>query len=315
MKFKLTVRSINHAALLIALLVTIVVIISGSIVVAAYHFFLWGLAVICFSTFVITYLFTRLVIKRGNLIESATAEIAGEVVRLEEVEHYRREFLGNISHEVKTPIFNVQGYISTLLDGALHDETVNRLYLERAEKSIERIINIVADLDEISHLESGAPNFEYECFDVVALAREVAEAMEIEARARRISVRFRGDTPGVIMVVADRKYVGQVFVNLISNSIRYGTDGGRTRISFIETEDKVTVEVADNGEGIEHEDIPRVFDRFFRVDKSRSREGGGTGLGLSIVKHIIEAHGETISLDSELGVGSTFSFTLSRERK
>ena len=315
MKFKLTVKSINHAALLIALLVTIVVIISGSIVVAAYHFFLWGLAVICVSTFIITYLFTRLVIKRGSLIETATAEIADQVVRLEEVEHYRREFLGNVAHEVKTPIFNVQGYILTLLDGALDDENVNRLYLERAEKSIERIINIVADLDEISHLESDAPILEFERFDVVALAREVVETMEIEAQARDISIRFKTDTPDTMMVAADRKYVGQVLVNLISNSIRYGSDGGRTRISFIESADKVKVEVADNGEGIEQEDIPRVFERFFRVDKSRSREKGGTGLGLAIVKHIIEAHGETVSLDSELGVGSTFSFTLSKNGK
>ncbi len=310
MNFRLTVKSVNHAALLIALLVTLVVIVSGGIVVAVYHFFLWGLAVICFSTFVITYLFTRLVIKRGNLIETATAEIAGEVVRLEEMEHYRREYLVDVAHEIKTPVFNVQGYISTLLDGALDDENVNRLYLERAEKSVERIINIVADLDEISRLESSEPNLEYACFDVVSLAREVAEALEMGARVKGISVRLEDGTPEAIPVVADRKYIGQVFVNLISNSIRYGIEGGWTRISFVETAGKVTIYVADNGEGIEQSDIPRVFERFYRADASRSREKGGTGLGLAIVKHIVEAHGEAITLDSELGVGSVFSFTL-----
>lgn len=312
MPFKLTVRSINHAALLIASLVTLVVIISGSIVVAAYNFFLWGLAVICFSTFVITYLFTRLVIKRGNLIERATAEIAGEVVRLEEMEHYRREYLGNVSHEIKTPVFNIQGYISTLLDGGLEDGNVNRLYLERAGKSVERIINIVARLDEISRLESGEPNLEYTRFDLVTLAREIIDGFEMQARARSITVRLGADSPETVTVVADRKYIGQVLVNLVSNSIRYGTDGGRTRISIVETLEKVRVDVIDNGEGIEEDDVPRVFERFFRTDASRSREKGGTGLGLAIVKHIIEAHGETITLSSELGVGSTFSFTLSK---
>ncbi|MDR2890119.1 MAG: sensor histidine kinase [Alistipes sp.] len=309
---KLNVRSINHAAVMIASLVTLVVVVSGSIVVAAYQFFLWGLAVICGSTFVITYLFTRLVIKRGNLIEKATAEIAGEVVRLEEVEHYRREFLGNVSHELKTPVFNVQGYISTLLDGGLEDEEINRLYLERAGKSVERIINIVSRIDDISRLESGEPNLEYSRFDVVALVGEIIDAFEMEAGTRGISIRLDAATPDAVTVIADRKYIGQVLVNLVSNSIRYGTDGGWTRISVTGEGDKARVSVADNGEGIEQDDVPRVFERFFRTDASRSREKGGTGLGLAIVKHIVEAHGETISLSSELGVGSVFSFTLSK---
>uniref|UniRef100_S0DGP6 histidine kinase n=1 Tax=termite gut metagenome TaxID=433724 RepID=S0DGP6_9ZZZZ len=312
MKLQLTVRSINHAALLIALLVTLVVIISGSIVATVYHFFWWGLVIICVSTFIVTYLFTRLVIKRGNLIERATAEIAGEMMRLEEVEHYRREYLGNFAHEIKTPVFNVQGYVSTLLDGALEDENVNRRYLERAEKSVERIIDIITHLDEISRLESGELNLEYTGFDIVGLAREISDTLEREAQASRIRIFFARSTPKSLFVAADRKYVAQVLVNLISNSIKYGTAGGWTRISFVETADRVTVEVADNGEGIEQDDVPRVFERFFRTDASRSREKGGTGLGLAIVKHILEAHGQTISLSSELGVGSTFSFTLSR---
>ncbi len=346
---RLKIRSIDHAALLIALLVTIVVIISGSVVVRVFHFFWWGLLIICIATFVVTYLFSRLVVKkfviykmkpiyqivfernmktrelentllkRANLLETVSAEITDwadrnqmEIERLEETERYRREYLGNVSHEIKTPVFNIQGYISTLLEGALEDENVNRLYLERAEKSIERLIGIVTDLDEISKMESGVPNLEFSRFDIAALAREIAETFEMEAQARRIAIRFKSNTPNSLYAVGDRRYIGQVFVNLISNSIRYGTEGGWTKITFIDMFDKVMVEVSDNGEGIEREDIPRVFERFFRTDKSRSRGQGGTGLGLAIVKHILEAHGETITLRSELGVGSTFSFTLSK---
>jgi two-component system phosphate regulon sensor histidine kinase PhoR len=345
----LRIRSINYAALLIALLVTIVVIISGSIVVWVYKFFLWGLAVICVATFVVTFLFSRLVLKKfviykmkpiyqivfdrnlrtrdlegvylkkENLLETVTDEISDwaesnrrEIERLEEMERFRREYLGNFAHEIKTPVFNIQGYLSTLLDGAIDDETVKRPYLERAEKSTERIIDIVTRLDDISRLESGEPHLEYSRFDVVALAREIADTFDMEAHARNVSIRFKSKTPENLTVIADRKYVAQVFINLISNSIRYGTSGGWTRISFIDMFDKVMVEVADNGEGIAKEDVPRVFERFFRTDASRSREKGGSGLGMAIVKHILEAHGETITVRSELGVGTTFSFTLSK---
>jgi two-component system phosphate regulon sensor histidine kinase PhoR len=228
------------------------------------------------------------------------------------MENFRREYLGNFAHEIKTPVFNIQGYIQTLLDGALDDENVNRLYLERAEKSTERIVDIVTYLDEISRLESGEPHLEYSRFDVVALAREIADTFDMEAGSRGIKIRFKAKTPESLIVVADRKYIAQVIMNLVSNSIRYGSPGGWTRSSFIDMFDKVMVEVADNGEGIEKEDVGRVFERFFRTDASRSREKGGSGLGLAIVKHIIEAHGETITLRSELGVGSTFSFTLSK---
>jgi two-component system phosphate regulon sensor histidine kinase PhoR len=304
---------------------------------------------ICIATFVVTFLFARFVmkkfviykmkpiyqivferdmrtrdlegalLKRANLLETVSAEITDwaasnrmEIERLEETERYRREYLGNISHEIKTPVFNIQGYISTLLDGGLEDPCINRLYLERADKSIERLINIVNDLDEISKLESGMPNLEFDRFDVVSLAYEIAEAFEMAAGERGIKIRFKSNTPVSLYVVGDRKYVGQVLTNLISNSIRYGVEGGWTKITFIDMFDKVMVEVADNGEGIDREDIPRVFERFFRTDRSRSRQQGGTGLGLAIVKRILEAHGETITLRSELGVGSTFSFTLSK---
>ncbi|HIW66209.1 MAG TPA: sensor histidine kinase [Candidatus Alistipes intestinipullorum] len=237
-----------------------------------------------------------------------------EIARLKEAERFRKQYLGNVAHELKTPIFNVQGYISTLLDGGLEDELINRKYLERAEKSIDRLINIVNDLDTISKLESSMNKLDFEKFDIVALAKEIAEQTEMEADKKQIRISVKGaeNLPSPFWVVADKHYVGQVFVNLIVNSIRYGKEDGTTRIRFRDMLDKILVEVEDNGLGIGKEDLPRVFERFYRTDKGRSREQGGTGLGLAIVKHIVEAHGERITVRSELGVGSTFSFTLKK---
>ncbi len=238
-----------------------------------------------------------------------------EIARLKESEQYRKEFIGNVSHELKTPIFNIQGYISTLLDGALGDETVLRKYLERSEKSIDRLINIVDDLDEISRLESGVLNLQYRRFDIVQLTRDIVDSLGYEATERNIviSLGSEPDQPQQpVTVRADRRYVDQVINNLVVNSIRYGREGGHTHISFIDLFDKVMIEVADDGVGISKADLPRIFERFYRVDKSRSRAQGGTGLGLSIVKHIIEAHHESISVRSEIDKGTTFSFTLSK---
>lgn len=237
-----------------------------------------------------------------------------EIARLKEAERFRKQYLGNVAHELKTPIFNIQGYISTLLDGGLEDELINRKYLERAEKSIDRLINIVNDLDTISKLESSMNKLNLEKFDIVALAKEIAEQAEIEADRKHIRITVKGseNLPSPFWVQADKHYIGQVFVNLIINSIRYGKEGGQTRVHFRDMLDKILIEVEDNGLGIGKEDLPRVFERFYRTDKGRSREQGGTGLGLAIVKHIIEAHGERISVRSEPGVGSTFSFTLKK---
>ena len=237
-----------------------------------------------------------------------------EIARLKEAECFRKQYLGNVAHELKTPIFNIQGYISTLLDGGLEDELINRKYLERAEKSIDRLINIVNDLDTISKLENSMNKLNLERFDVVALAKEIAEQAEIEADKKHIRISVKGveNLPSPFWVLADKHYIGQVLVNLIINSIRYGKEGGQTRIRFRDMLDKILVEVEDNGLGIGKEDLPRIFERFYRTDKGRSREQGGTGLGLAIVKHIIEAHGERISVRSEPGVGSTFSFTLKK---
>ncbi|MDE6711918.1 MAG: sensor histidine kinase [Alistipes sp.] len=237
-----------------------------------------------------------------------------EIARLKEAEHFRKQYLGNVAHELKTPIFNIQGYISTLLDGGLEDELINRKFLERAEKSIDRLINIVNDLDTISKLESNMNRLDMEKFDIVALAKEIAEQAEMEADRKGIKITVKGaeNLPSPFWVLADKHFIGQVFVNLVINSIRYGKEGGATRIRFRDMLDKILVEIEDNGQGIGKEDLPRIFERFYRTDKGRSREQGGTGLGLAIVKHIVEAHGERISVRSEPGVGSTFSFSLKK---
>ncbi len=237
-----------------------------------------------------------------------------EIERLKQTEKFRKQYLGNVAHELKTPIFNIQGYISTLLDGGLEDELINRKYLERAEKSIDRLINIVNDLDTISKLENDMNRLKPDRFDIVALAKEIADQLEMEAAKRKIKISVKGadSLPSPFWVTADKHYVGQVLVNLIINSIHYGKEGGATRIKFRDMMDKILIEVEDTGVGIGKEDIPRVFERFYRVDKGRSREQGGTGLGLAIVKHIVEAHGERITVRSELGVGTTFAFPLKK---
>ena len=237
-----------------------------------------------------------------------------EITRLKEAETFRKQYLGNVAHELKTPIFNIQGYISTLLDGGLEDQLINRTYLERADKSILRLINIVSDLDTINKLESNMNALTRDTFDVVALAREIAEQVEMEADKKRIKIVVKGadNLPSPFWVSANKHYIGQVLVNLVTNSIRYGKEGGKTILKFRDMLDKILIEVEDNGQGIAKEDQPRIFERFYRADKGRSREQGGTGLGLAIVKHIVEAHGERITVRSEQGVGSTFSFTLKK---
>jgi two-component system phosphate regulon sensor histidine kinase PhoR len=234
-----------------------------------------------------------------------------EIERLHKLEIYRKEFLGNVSHELKTPIFNIQGYVLTLLDGGLEDENINRDYLIRAEKSIDRMITIIDDLEAISQLETGELQIEPERFDIVALAKDVAEAQEMKATAKGIILTLPEDV-NPIYVFADRFRIRQVIVNLIVNSVKYGKEYGETKIRFYDIGDNIMIEIADNGIGIAEEHLPRLFERFYRVDKSRSREQGGTGLGLAIVKHIIEAHSQTINAMSTEGAGTVFSFTLKK---
>lgn len=239
-------------------------------------------------------------------------ERTNEIEQLKSLEKYRKEFLGNVSHELKTPIFSMQGYISTLLDGGLEDQNINRLYLERTEKNIERLTNIVNDLEAISRLESGELRPEYNKFNIIALASEVFETLEGKAQKRKITLQFGGIYDSPVNVSADREKIRQVLTNLLQNSVSYGNDKGFTKVSFFDMDEHVLIEVTDNGIGISPEDLPRIFERFYRTDKSRSREQGGTGLGLAIVKHILEAHKQNISTRSTIGVGTTFSFTLKK---
>ncbi|MFO7615899.1 MAG: ATP-binding protein [Bacteroidales bacterium] len=235
-----------------------------------------------------------------------------EIDQLRKAELYRKEFLGNVTHELKTPLFNIQGYVSTLLQTKGADPVVTRKFLEKTESNIDRMIAMVDQLEAISHLETGETPLAYSKFNIVSLAQEVYHFLDDQARQRRISLQFAEVNPGPVIVYADRDKITQVLQNLVLNSIRYGIDNGRTKISFYEMYDTILVEVSDNGIGIEEVHLPRLFERFYRVDKSRSRTDGGSGLGLAIVKHIVEAHGQTLNVRSTPGIGSTFSFTIAK---
>jgi len=235
-----------------------------------------------------------------------------ELEELMSLETYRKEFLGNVYHELKTPIFNIQGYILTLVEGGLDDPDINKLYLERTEQNINRLISIVDDLESISGLESGSLNLKIEKFNIKKIIREVFEANEIRAKKLNIRLETGKSKESSEVVKADKKWIFQVLNNLVMNSINYGVKNGKTMVRLRSSGDKVYIEVKDNGIGISREHLHRIFERFYRVDKSRSRDTGGTGLGLSIVKHIIEAHKQTIQVKSVPGEGSSFTFTLDR---
>ena len=238
-----------------------------------------------------------------------------EIETLKVREEYRKEFLGNVSHELKTPLFTVQGYILTLLDGAMNDKNLREKYLERASKAIERLGYIVNDLDMITKLEVGDLSLNLEVFDMVELIRNVFDMLEMKASKKNITLTFDTDYFKPILVYADKERMQQVVINLIVNSIKYGSEKGTTEVSIENLiKNKVIVRITDNGEGIEKKHIARLFERFYRVDKSGSRKEGGSGLGLSIVKHIIEAHNEKIYIESEFGVGSEFSFTMEKAK-
>ena len=236
-----------------------------------------------------------------------------EIEALKIRENYRREFIGNVSHELKTPLFTVQGYIETLLDGALNDEKIREKYLKRAKKGVERLTYIIKDLDMITKLEVGELHLEKETFDIIDLIENVFESLEMKASKNLISLTFNEKYQNPIWVKADKDRIQQVLSNLIVNSIKYGINKGTTEISIENLiMNKVLIRVADNGEGINNDEIPRLFERFYRVDKSGSREQGGSGLGLSIVKHILDAHNEKIYVESQIAIGSEFSFTLEK---
>lgn len=233
-----------------------------------------------------------------------------EVIHFENLDSYRKEYLGNVSHELKTPVFNIQGYVDTLLNGGLEDDTINVDYLKRAEKSIDRLINIIDDLETITQLESGGLHLDPDVFDLANLCKDVYGSLELNAAKRNIKLELARKYDKPIQVRADKFRIRQVLVNLITNSIKYGKDNGTTLVALSFLNDDVIVEISDNGDGIDEKHLPRIFERFYRIDKGRSREQGGTGLGLAIVKHIIEAHGKSIKVESSVGKGTTFTFSL-----
>ena len=256
---------------------------------------------------------------RSNDLDLVTKEVSewadqnrNEIAELRERENFRREFIGNISHELKTPIFNIQGYLLTLLDGAIDDQEINRRYLKRANKSVDRMINIIDDLEVISALESDRVQIYAEKFDLVVLVRDVLELLESHSKKKGIRLGVNRENEKPVMVMADRSKMEQVLINLIGNAIKYGNENGKVEVSFFDMDEHILTEVSDDGGGIPPEDLPRIFERFYRVDKSRSRDAGGTGLGLSIVKHILEAHKQSINVRSSENRGSTFSFTLKK---
>ncbi len=245
-------------------------------------------------------------VRASNMVEK-------ELQRLNKIENYRKEFIGDISHELKTPIFAIQGFIETLLNGAIHDDEVNEAFLKKAMRNVNRLTYLTKDLMEISRLETGELKSDMQEIYLRNLILDVVESLHYKSQKEQIEIEV-SEFDKNIQIRADRSQIRQVLINLIENAIKYNTENGKVEVGVKEFKgdpDRVRVYVRDTGIGIEKKDIPRVTERFFRVDKSRSREKGGTGLGLSIVKHIIEAHGENLIIESN-HEGSTFSFTLSK---
>ncbi len=309
-----------------------------------YEAILFGVIVFIFSYFLFVFILKRFIYRKIKLIyktihefklaskkgsknidldtdildevEQEVAEWADsqkkEIESLKLLEEYRRDYLGNISHELKTPIFSIQGYIHTLLDGGVYDKNINVDYLKKAANNVGRLLTIVEDLESISRLESGELILDIQKFDIRKLVFEVFEDLELQAKEKKIRLSIKAGADQSFFVAADRENIRQVLVNLISNSIKYGKEKGQTKVGFYDMENYLLIEVADDGIGIGEDHLKHLFDRFYRVDKSRSRSQGGSGLGLSIVKHIIEAHNQTINVRSSLELGSTFGFTLKK---
>ena len=234
-----------------------------------------------------------------------------EIKNLKDQETFRKDFIGNLSHELKTPLFSIQGYIETLLDGGIDDKKVNLKYIKRAQKSVERLIYIIQDLDFITKFDSGVEKIKKSCFNLIETIDNVVDSLEPRFKERSLNLLFDQTEKKVLKVFGDEKKIHQVLINLITNSIKYGVDDGTIEVKLEENDNsKVIVSIIDNGLGIPREDLARIFERFYRVEKTRNRDEGGSGLGLSIVKHIIDAHDEKISVQSEEGVGSNFSFSL-----
>ena len=237
---------------------------------------------------------------------------SSELVKLKSEEKFRREFIGNLAHELKTPIFSIQGYILTLLEGGLEDPSINKRFLQRALKGAERMNKITIDLDMISRFESERVNMEFEKNNIIEICQDVFESLELKAKENKITLKFAKNYVNEILVSCDKDKIGQVIQNLVINAIKYSDSGTEVVIRFTDVETNILIEIEDNGPGINEKHISRLFERFYRVDKSRARNEGGTGLGLSIVKHIVEAHGHTVQVRTTEGEGSIFFFTLTK---
>ena len=275
-----------------------------------YFIIIGGFSINVLGYFILTFFTASIVLE--NFLTSYKIRIE-EINILKDQENYRREFLGNVSHELKTPLFTIQGYILTLIEGALKDKKVRGKYLRRSAKGVDRLMSIVKDLDLITQFESGIKTVDKTDFNIYELIENVYDLMEFESEKNntKLLVNYQNNTP--VIVNADKERILQVLTNLVVNSIKYGKEGGYTEVKVEEYDkDSIIVRVKDNGEGIEDEHLPRLFERFYRIDKNRSRKKGGSGLGLSIVKHIIEAHQEQIFVESKIGQGTEFSFTLQK---
>ena len=260
--------------------------------------------------FILTFFTASIVLE--NFLTSYKTRLE-EINILKDQENYRREFLGNVSHELKTPLFTIQGYILTLIEGALKDKKVRGKYLRRSAKGVDRLISIVKDLDLITQFESGIKTVDKTDFNIYELIENVYDLMEFESEKNNTKLQVYNENNTPVIVNADKERILQVLTNLVVNSIKYGKEGGYTKVKVEEYDkDRIIVRVKDNGEGIEDEHLPRLFERFYRIDKNRSRKKGGSGLGLSIVKHIIEAHQEQIFVESKIGQGTEFSVTLQK---
>ena len=275
-----------------------------------YFIVIGGFSINDLGYFILTFFTASIVLE--NFLTSYKTRLE-EINILKDQENYRREFLGNVSHELKTPLFTIQGYILTLIEGALKDKKVRGKYLRRSAKGVDRLISIVKDLDLITQFESGFKTVDKTDFNIYELIENVYDLMEFESEKNNTKLLVYNENNTPVIVNADKERILQVVTNLVVNSIKYGKEGGYTKVKVEEYDkDRIIVRVKDNGEGIEDEHLPRLFERFYRIDKNRSRKKGGSGLGLSIVKHIIEAHQEQIFVESKIGQGTEFSFTLQK---
>ena len=248
-------------------------------------------------------------------VEAWAQQRKAEIEVLQQNEVFRKEFLQNLSHELKTPIFAIQGYVDTLLSGALHNEAVNSKFLQNTARNVDRLVNLVDDLDEISKLESGELLLYFQNFVIQELIKEVYDSLYIRAKEKDIKCTIKKGCEFPLTVYADKEKIRQVIINLVDNAIKYGKENGTIEASFYNIDGKsVLIEISDDGAGISEEHLPRIFERFYRTDLARSRKAGGSGLGLSICKHMIEAHGQAIHVRSKIDVGTTFGFTLQSKR-